>query len=207
MNCNFYKIEKETFIDEIMTNNPHKLFVLIFSVESNFNVNTLNATFTIKKNIKKNFSNDSNTIFLFINLQKYAIKENKYSQYITKESLPYISFYFTGKHLARILSAEYEVFDNTYKKLKHDLNEHFELANKNAQVQEEKENNEHNVKESENNEEQQEQTQNNDNIDNLTDQIQQQRKLEEIEKLKKQYLINELTKLKRAKEIQEKLDN
>ncbi len=202
MNCNFYKIEKETFIDEIMANNPYKLFVLIFSVESNFNVNTLNATFNIKKNIKKNFSTDNNTIFLFVNLQKYAIKENKYSQYITKESLPYISFYFTGKHLARILSAEYDVFETTYNKLKNELTEHFELVNKNVHKEEEVNDNQNKETNQElNNQEP------NENIDNLTEQIQQQRKLEEIEKLKKQYLINELTKLKRAKEIQEKLDS
>ncbi len=44
-------------------------------------------------------------------------------------------------------------------------------------------------------------------MENLTSHIRQQRKLEEIEKLKQQYLINELTKLKKAKEIQEQMES
>jgi hypothetical protein len=200
MNCNFYKIEKESFIDDIIEKNPYKLFVLIFSLASNYNTHILNNTFLIKKNIKNNFSNDSNTIFLFINLQKYTIKDNKYSQFITKESIPYISFFFNGKHLARILSAEYDVFETTYNKIKNELSEHFELAKKQIKsesvIQQEPLNNE-----------KEEKHEKHDNMENLTDQIRQQRKLEEIEKLKQQYLINELTKLKRAKEIQEKLEN
>ncbi len=199
MNCNFYKIEKELFIDDIMQKNPYKLFVLIFSLESNFNINILNNTFLIKKNIKKNFSNDNNTIFLFINLQKYTIKDNKYSQFITKDSIPYISFYFSGKHLARILSGEYDVFETTYNKIKNELSEHFELAKKQIVQPENNKQEEHSEKE--------DQEPKPDNMENLTDQIRQQRKLEEIEKLKQQYLINELTKLKRAKEIQEKLES
>jgi len=121
MNCNFYKIEKESHIDEVMERNPYKLITLFFSLDDNI-------THIIKKNIKKNLSNDTNSIFLFINLQKYIIKENKYSKFITKDSLPYMSFYFTSQHLARITQAEYSVFFTTYNKLKEQLSEHFKLA-------------------------------------------------------------------------------
>ncbi len=130
MNSNFFKIEREAHIDDIIEKNPYKLIVLIFSVESNFNIPTLNNTFQLKKHIKYNLNNDEDTIFLFINLQKYAIKTNKYSQYITKDSLPYSSFYFNSNLLARITSTEKEVFISTYEKIKEQIKEHIELVKK-----------------------------------------------------------------------------
>jgi hypothetical protein len=200
MSSNFYKIEKEIHIDEILEKNPYKLVVLIFSFENpTFNKQVLNETFKLKKYIKNKLNNDTDTIYLYINLQKYTIKENKYSQYITKDSLPYVSFYFNYNHMARILNGEEEIFESTLSKLKEHLKDHFKLAK-------EKENNSNIENTNEHNNE-------NDNTEikesdqqNLTEQIRQQRKLEEIEKLKQQYLINELTKLKKAKEIQEKLE-
>ncbi len=211
MNPNFYKIEREIHIDELMQKHPYKLFVLIFSVDNNFDTKILNNTFTIKKNIKKNFSEDTNSIYLFINLQKYIIKENKYSKFITKDSIPYISFYFNFNHLARITNTEYDLFESTYHKIYEQLEDHFKLASNNNNDNNNDDNNDNNNdgnndddnsntnisnRESENN-----------NLDELTEQVRQQRKIEEIENLKQQYLINELTKLKKAKEIQEKLEN
>jgi hypothetical protein len=203
-----------------MERNPYKLITLFFSLDDNI-------THIIKKNIKKNLSNETNSIFLFINLQKYIIKDNKYSKFITKDSLPYMSFYFTSQHLARITQAEYSVFFTTYNKLKEQLSEHFKLAvssdvkelapklsrsestNENVKDMAHKlsgsESMNENVNRSHNLIEQSEPIEN-EEINNLTEQIKQQRKLEEIEKLKQQYLINELTKLKKAKEIQEKLE-
>jgi hypothetical protein len=199
MSSNFYKIEKEIHIDEILEKNPYKLVVLIFSFEHpTFNKQVLNETYKLKKYIKNKLNNDDNTIYLYINLQKYIIKENKYSQNITKDSLPYVSFYFNSNHIARILNGEEEVFMNTLVKLKDHLKDHFKIAKENNQF--EQTNNIQN-NENENTTEIKESDQ-----QNLTEQIRQQRKLEEIEKLKQQYLINELTKLKKAKEIQEKLE-
>ncbi len=198
MSSNFYKIEKEIHIDEILEKNPYKLVVLIFSFENpTFNKQILNETFKLKKYIKNKLNNDNDTIYLYINLQKYIIKENKYSQHITKDSLPYVSFYFNFNHIARILNGEEEIFANTLSKLKDHLKDHFKIAK-------EKENNSNienvNIENNDNTEMKESDQQ------NLTEQIRQQRKLEEIEKLKQQYLINELTKLKKAKEIQEKLE-
>jgi len=195
---NFYKIEKESYINELMINNPDKLFVLIFSLDSNFDKNVLNNTFIIKKNIKKNLSNENNTIFLYVNLQRYIIKENKYSHSIKQNSLPYVSFYYKNNELARITETEYSVLNDTYYKLLENLEEHFKLSNKNSEMSNDTKNDNNNEEVNEKHDE---------NMDELTDKIRQQRKLEEIEKLKQQYLINELTKLQRAKEIQEKQEN
>ena len=187
MNSNFYKIEKEIYIDEIFKKNPNKLIVLLFSFEDPNNINILNDTYTIKKYIKNNLNNDSETIYLYINLQKYIIKENKFSKYITKESLPYISFYFNFNLVARILNSEQDVFINTLSKLKEHLKS---TKDNNTELKTEIKTE---IKTELKDTEQQ----------HLTEQIRQQRKLEEIEKLKQQYLINELTKLKKAKEIEE----
>ena len=195
MSSNFYKVEKEIHIDEIFQKNPYKLIVLIFSFENPaIGKEVINSTFKLKKFIKTNLNNDANTLYLYINLQQYIVKDNKYSQHITKDSLPYISFYFNKNHMARILNGEPEIFFQTVTKLKDHLKDHFKIA-KESEIN--KDNNEEDSKAEESKAEEQQ---------NLTEQIRQQRKLEEIEKLKQQYLINELTKLKKAKEIQEKLE-
>lgn len=200
MNSNFYKIERETYIDEIMEQNPFKLIVLMFSVESNFDIPSLNNTFEINKHIKHNLNNETDSIFLFVNLGKYAIKTNKYSQYITKNSLPYTSFYFNTNLLARVTSTEKDVFISTYDKIKEQIKEHIELIKKKKEEKSEDEN-QNEVENKESNSDKSK------DMENLTSHIRQQRKLEEIEKLKQQYLINELTKLKKAKEIQEQMEN
>jgi hypothetical protein len=213
MNANFFKIEREAYIEEIMKNNPNKMIVLIFSLESNFDKLVLNNTFTLKKYIKKNLANETEIVFLFINLQQFLIKENKYSHSITKDSLPYVSFYYNFKQLARITTTELDVFKNTLEKLKEFLeNENKEKENNDQdqdqdQDQEDKEDKE--VKDNNENKDQdiKEKEEKPEELNNLTDQIRQQRKIEEIEKLKQQYLINELTKLKKAKEIQERIEN
>jgi hypothetical protein len=213
MNANFFKIEREAYIEEIMKNNPNKMIVLIFSLEDNFDKLVLNNTFTLKKYIKKNLANETEIIFLFINLQQFLIKENKYSHFITKDSLPYVSFYYNFKQLARITTTELDVFKNTLEKLKEFLenenkNEDKENNNQDKEDKEDKE-----AKEAKDNKDQEIKDQEikdeekPEELNNLTDQIRQQRKIEEIEKLKQQYLINELTKLKKAKEIQERIEN
>ena len=121
MNSNFFKIEREAHLDEIIEKNPYKLIILIFSIENNFEIPVLNNTYNLKKHIKHNLNNDTDTIFLLIDLQKYAIKTNKYSQYITKGSLPYSSFYFNSNLLARVTSTEKEVFLSTYEKIKEQI--------------------------------------------------------------------------------------
>ena len=118
MNSNFYKIEKEIHIDDIFEKNSNKLIVLLFSFEDATNNNDLNETYRLKKYIKNNLNNDNNTIYLYINLKKFLIKENKFSKYITKDSLPYLSFYYNFNLIARILNGEQEVFINTLAKLK-----------------------------------------------------------------------------------------
>ncbi len=200
MSINFYKVEKEIHIDEILEKNPNKLIVLLFSLENpNFNKEVINNTFKLKKYIKNNLNNDNDTIYLYVNLQKYIVKENKYSNYITKESLPYLSFYFNFNQLARILNSEETIFVNTLTKLKGLIKEN--TKENNTENNNESENENINTNTNNDNTEQNDTTQ-----QNLTEQIRQQRKLEEIEKLKQQYLINELTKLKKAKEIQEKIE-
>ena len=205
MSSNFYKIEKEIHIDDIFEKNSHKLIVLLFSFEDSSNNNDLNETFKLKKYIKNNLNTDNNTIYLYINLKKYLIKENKFSKYITKESLPYLSFYYNFNLIARILNCEQEVFINTLAKLK----EHIATAKDNNQSNDQSNEVQNNTPSNKSQNEDQSNEQNIDqNIEqnNLTEQIRQQRKIEEIEKLKQQYLINELTKLKKAKEIQEQLE-
>ena len=205
MSSNFYKIEKEIHIDDIFEKNSHKLIVLLFSFEDSSNNNDLNETFKLKKYIKNNLNTDNNTIYLYINLKKYLIKENKFSKYITKESLPYLSFYYNFNLIARILNCEQEVFINTLAKLK----EHIATAKDNNQSNDQSNEVQNNTPSNKSQNEDQANEQNIDqNIEqnNLTEQIRQQRKIEEIEKLKQQYLINELTKLKKAKEIQEQLE-
>ena len=199
MNSNFYKIEKEIHIDDIFEKNSNKLIVLLFSFEDTTNNNDLNETFKLKKYIKNNLNNDTNTIYLYINLKKYLIKENKFSKYITKESLPYLSFYYNFNLIARILNGEQEVFINTLAKLK----EHIATAKVTEHSNNDPNNELNNDPNIEPNKLQNDQP---DEQNNLTEQIRQQRKIEEIEKLKQQYLINELTKLKKAKEIQEQLE-
>ena len=224
MNSNFYKIEKEIHIDDIFEKNSNKLIVLLFSFEDTTNNNDLNETFKLKKYIKNNLNNDTNTIYLYINLKKYLIKENKFSKYITKESLPYLSFYYNFNLIARILNGEQEVFINTLAKLK----EHIVSAKVNEHPNNKPNNDPNNKPNNEPNNDPNNEPNNEPNIEpnndlsnklqnvqpdeqnieqnNLTEQIRQQRKIEEIEKLKQQYLINELTKLKKAKEIQEQLE-
>ena len=175
-NTNFFKIEKESNIDILMEKNPYKLFVLIFSVTSNYFPSVINDTITIKKNIKNNKNTEPNTIFLFIDLRNYILKNNKYSSSIEKNSVPYISFYFNNKELAFINNAEYSVFEETFDQLKEKLAEHFKISRVESETKPTSELKEH---------------------------IKQQRKLENIEKLKQQYMINELTKLKKAKELEE----
>jgi len=169
---NFYKIEKESHIDEIFEKNPYKLIVLIFSVVKDFDKTALNNTFLLKKNIKHNFNTDDNTIFLFIDLRNYLIKSNKYSNNIKPDTVPYTTFYFNSNQLARILNTECETFDKTYNQLKDKLTEHFKLAHRES-------------------------------TDKLKEQIKEQKKIENIEKLKQQYVINELLKLKKTKQIEE----
>jgi hypothetical protein len=207
MSSNFYKIEKEIHIDDIFEKNSHKLIVLLFSFEDSSNNNDLNETFKLKKYIKNNLNTDNNTIYLYINLKKYLIKENKFSKYITKESLPYLSFYYNFNLIARILNCEQEVFINTLAKLK----EHIASAKNNNQSNDQTNETQSNTptnKPNSNDISNDNDQANEQNIEqnNLTEQIRQQRKIEEIEKLKQQYLINELTKLKKAKEIQEQLE-
>ena len=208
MNSNFYKIEKEIHIDDIFEKNSNKLIVLLFSFEDGTNNTDLNETYKLKKYIKNNLNNDINTIYLYINLKKYLIKENKFSKYITKESLPYLSFYYNFNLIARILNGEQEVFINTLAKLK----EHIASAKDNEQSNDkpnDKPNNEPNNElaiDPSNKLQNDQPDEQNIEQNNLTEQIRQQRKIEEIEKLKQQYLINELTKLKKAKEIQEQLE-
>ena len=214
MNSNFYKIEKEIHIDDIFEKNSNKLIVLLFSFEDATGNNDLNETYKLKKYIKNNLNNDNNTIYLYINLKKYLIKENKFSKYITRDSLPYLSFYYNFNLIARILNSEQEVFINTLVKLK----EHIKLAKENNQPNNQPNDPSNTIHQNNAlNDQQTEQTNNptnqtnpinEQNIEqhNLTEQIRQQRKIEEIEKLKQQYLINELTKLKKAKEIQEQLE-
>lgn len=202
---NFYRIEKELYIDELMAKYKNKLFVLIFSVDSkNFSPDIINNTNLIKKNIKKELLNENNAIFLYINLQKYNITQNNYASQITRDSIPYVSFYYNNNHVARILNAEWPVFIDTYNKIKLELdreksespnNTTNSISNNNEAIQD---NNDIDDKIELNNI---------DEYDTLKEQIKQQRKLEEIEKLKQQYLINELTKLKKSKEIQENIES
>lgn len=195
MSSNFYKIEKEIHIDEILENNQNKLMVLVFSFENqNFAKNVLNESFKLKKYIKNNLKNDNDTIYLYIDLKNYIIKENIYSKYITKESLPYVSFYYNHNQLARILNCEQPVFVNTITKIKEYIHESLKTHNEtNTEISNIQNDDKTEIKENEQ--------------QNLTDQIRQQRRLEEIEKLKQQYLINELIRMKKAKEIQEQIDN
>ena len=209
MNSNFYKIEKEIHIDDIFEKNSNKLIVLLFSFEDTTNNNDLNETFKLKKYIKNNLNNDTNTIYLYINLKKYLIKENKFSKYITKESLPYLSFYYNFNLIARILNGEQEVFINTLAKLKEHIATAKVTEHSNNDPNNELNNDpniEPNKLQNDQPDEQNNLTEQNIEQNNLTEQIRQQRKIEEIEKLKQQYLINELTKLKKAKEIQEQLE-
>jgi len=215
---NFYRIEKEVHIDEIMEKYNNKLFVLIFSVDSkNFNPEIINNTNLIKKNIKKELLNEQN-IFLYINLQRYIITQNKYANQITRDSIPYISFYYNKNQIARILNAEWNVFEETYNKIKSELDaikEKSEILNNNASMSngpisnEKQEKNSNDLIETDNKGEQEKQEEiiNKNEQNTLKEQIKQQKKLEEIEKLKQQYLINELTKLKKAKEIEETLES
>ena len=83
---------------------------------------------------------------------------------------------FNNKELAFINNAEYSVFEETFDQLKEKLAEHFKISRVESETKPTSELKEH---------------------------IKQQRKLENIEKLKQQYMINELTKLKKAKELEE----
>lgn len=169
---NFFKIEKESNIDEIMEKNPYKMIITIFSVVKDFEKTALNNTFILKRNIKHNLNTDEDSIFLFIDLRHYLIKSNKYSNMIKPDTVPYVSFHFNSNQLARILNTEWDTFENTYKQLKEKLSEHFKLAHR-------------------------------DSTEKLKEQIKEQKKIENIEKLKQQYVINELLKLKKTKQLEE----
>lgn len=170
---NFYKIEKEQHVDDLMLNNPDKLFVLLLSVENdqNYPKSCINNTNIIKKNIKNKLltNNIFNDIFLFINLNKYFLKENKYTQNLSKTMLPCVIFYYNNEQLLKLPNVEYSKMELAYNNTK-------ELIKIKAE-------------------------------EKMQQEIIKIKKISAFEELKNKYLINELLKLKKAKEIEENIDN
>lgn len=213
----FYKINNEILIDEIMDENKFNLICILFSSDNlnKISKEVVNNTRLLKKGIKKTLSEKYNdVIFIYVDLLNFIITKNKYSHNISKNSLPYVGFYFNNNQLASISLANLEVIESGILQLKQKIDKLvFEKKEDNNIINNDEENNEEINEEVINNE-------NNDETNNLQEEettkknllIQQQqireefikrKKLEEIEKLKQQYFINELTRIKRTKELEE----
>jgi hypothetical protein len=216
----FYKINNEILIDEIMDENKFNLICILFSADdlNKFSKDVINNTRIIKKGIKKTLSEKYNdVIFIYVDLNNYVISENKYSKYISKNSLPYVGFYFNSNQLASISLANLEVIESGILQLKEKIDKLvFEKKEENNKDNNEDNNEDNNNEESEieNNKDMVNINQEEINKKNLLIQQQQireelikRKKIEEIEKLRQQYFINELTRIKRAKELEEQNDN
>ncbi len=213
----FYKINNEILIDEIMDENKFNLICILFSSDnlSKISKEVVNNTRIIKKGIKNTLSEKyNNVIFIYVDLLNFIITKNKYSHHISKNSLPYVGFYFNNNQLASISLANLEVIESGILQLKEKIDklvfekkEDNDMENNNTEdnnIDNEEEN-----KNIENHEEinfEQEET-NKKNLliqkQKIREELIKRKKLEEIEKLKQEYLINELTRIKRAKELEE----
>lgn len=198
MSC--YLIGREESIDDVIRNNQNSLITLLFSTTNFAKVTKkelVNTTALIKKEFKKNalennanIAKETRDIFVFVDLTNYLVTENKYTRTANINTMPLILFFYKGSQIASIQKADVESFKTTYDKIKEKLL----TTNTNN-------------------------TTNNTTTNNTTmtgnseegtaalslQQVIQQKRREEIERLKQEYALKELIKLKKAKELQEKL--
>jgi len=188
-----YRINDEMILYKLLEKNKDKLVSVLYSSENTsvFPKETINTTRKIKKIMKREISKKyENMLFCYINLGDYKIYTNKFTDTITKDIIPRISFYF---NLARVGNIDNANVSNV------DLSKIIdEINNKIKELLKEKE-----IKEKENNPEIKDNEE--EKIDKIKTQLLNQRKLEEIERLKQQYLIMELEKLRKMKEQQENI--
>lgn len=209
----FYKINNEILIDEIMDENKFNLICILFSTDdlNKFSKDVINNTRIIKKGIKKTLSEKYNdVIFIYVDLLNFIISENKYSKYIGKNSLPYVGFYFNNNQLASISLANLEVIESGILQLKEKIDKLVFEKKKDNNIEDNNnidndEENKHIENHEELNLEQEETSKKNLLIQKqqIREELIKRKKIEEIEKLKQQYFINELTRIKRAKELEE----
>lgn len=208
----FYKINNEILIDEIMDENKFNLICILFSADdlNKFSKEVVNNTRIIKKGIKNTLSEKYNdVIFIYVDLLNFVISKNKYSQYISKNSLPYVGFYFNNNQLASISLANLEVIESGILQLKEKIDKLVFEKKEDNNIEDNNIDNEEENKNIENHEElnleQEEPSKKNLLIQKqqIREELIKRKKLEEIEKLKQQYFINELTRIKRAKELEE----
>ncbi len=203
----FYLITNEEQLDEIINENTNKLVIVLYSSQNEklFDKDVITKTKQIKKYFNQIKEVYHNIIFLYVNLSNYGFKKNIYTNNITKDVIPRVSFYYNLSRLANIDNIDYlEDINNVITQLKNKIeSKKSSIIIEDQPIQEQIQeklvdntsiNNENNK---ENNE-----------IKKVADdevdkQLDVQRKLEEIERLKQQYLILELQKIKKMKEEQE----
>jgi hypothetical protein len=187
-----YRINDEIILDKLLQKHNDKLIAILYSSENTsvFTKETINTTKKIKKYLKRDLSKKyENMIFGYVNLGDYKIYTNKFTDTITKDIIPRISFYFNLTRVGNIDKANIpaeelsKIIDEINTKISELIKEK-ETQEKSKQVETKEE-----IKE--------------EKIDVIKTQLLNQRKLEELEKLKQQYLIMELEKLRRMKEQQE----
>lgn len=188
----FYLIKNEEQIDEILKDNILRLVVILYSSQNEkiFDKETITKTKQVKKYFNNLKDEYPNIIFLYVNLNNYGYKKNTYTNDITKNVVPRVSFYYNLSRLANIdsLDAMGDIKDVIEK-----LNDKF-INNKKSNIQIQ-ENIEEGIPE--------QAVEKQPTEDEVEKQLDVQRKLEEIERLKQQYLILELQKIKKMKEEQE----
>ncbi len=192
MNSNFFQATSELHIDNVIKSNPDKKIVLIFSVSSNFDISVVNATREIKKKIKHRETDDK-IIYLFIDLRQYTFiaQQNgnikpKYMDKVSPQTIPFVMYYYGGNRICEINNCLFDALIEANDRIDVQINEQINaLASK-------KKSGDNKV---------------NARTTQITEQIKKQQISEKIDKMRDEYMLVELDRIKKTKELEPQLDS
>lgn len=113
---NIYKVTHEQQINDILEKNQDKLTIIVFSVEDN-NILNINTDRNIKKTLKTLSQKYAEHIFVYVDLKKYMLKDEIYTQIVNKDNIPFTYFYYKKKGLCTIQKSNSESITETLNKI------------------------------------------------------------------------------------------
>lgn len=118
---NLYLVKHETHIDDLMKKNQNKLIILLFSTNNPQIVDQEN-TINLKKFIKHELSiRYKDVVIIYINLSDFMVTDNKYTSKFTKLDLPVTLFILNTDILAKIANTSITYLDDTLVTIKQRL--------------------------------------------------------------------------------------
>jgi asparagine N-glycosylation enzyme membrane subunit Stt3 len=173
---NIFKIKDEESIDFILEKYKFNLVIVMYVSIQTIPKDILKK---IKKLLKRNLAKDYQDIyFLYVNIDDYKNTNNKYSQLVNNNNIPYAQYFLNNNLLCSIDSVKPEELINVLKAIKKDID--------NNVYKQDTQNNQVNI---------------------IEQQLNQQKKMEKIQEMKTAILLKELNKIKKLKEFKENSKN